>query len=227
MAIDQAPGKDILGVWRERRRTVKRLMILGFLLLLAAGCGENDATDEADGVTPTLTNNDDAATSVEGLESGADTPLEAFSRFSYVAEAAMGFCPDKFLEVAISRLAQEQFEFSATLVEESEDGQGCLETGMDQCLVAQPIPTRLLDEDEKQALLDTFSEVTFAEVPEWCEGLEYEPCMIEQYQWTADTGDSLQAGVDACQDPHLSAESHTAMQELFTKLSETTSAGSG
>jgi len=206
---------------------LRRLIILGLILLLTVACGAGKVENPADGDTPADDTNDSTISNGDVTEEGFEGLPETFTTFTYKTQAAMGFCPGNFLEVSITRQAQDQFEFSATLVEETgeNEGQPCLETGMEGCLVARPIPNRLLEADESQQLLKTLSEVAFENMPEWCQDLEYDPCLIELYRWDNEQGDSLEAGVYDCQDPHLTAASHAALQELFSQLSESTSAG--
>lgn len=199
---------------------MKRVVVFGFLLVLATACGSNDETDQTAFESPAGSADELAGTSGSGIKSGPEQSLETIVGFTYQAQEAWGFCPDKFLEVNISRSDQDQFEFSATLVKEAADDEDqlCLETGMDKCLVAESLPGRILDGDESRQIVDTFAGLAFGEVPDWCEDLEYEPCRIDLYQWDFEEGEPLVAHGDKCYDQHLDEGSQAAIQSLLLDL---------
>jgi hypothetical protein len=199
---------------------VKRFIVLGLILLLAVGCGATDKADQADDVSPTSDVNEAGVSPGEGLEPESGKRLETFSSFSYEAQKAMGFCLENFLEANISRTDQDQFEFSATLVEEAsgDEGQPCLETGMVNCLVAESLQPRILDGDESRLVVDTFASLAFGDVPDWCEDIDYEPCRIDLYSWEFEEGEVQQALGDVCYQQHLTEDSQTALQQLLIDL---------
>lgn len=199
---------------------MKRVVVFGLLLILATACGSYDEVDQAVENTPARSTGEAAEASENERESVPEEALDEFVSFTYEAQEAMGFCPENFLEAEISRTDQDQFEFSATLVEEvSEDeGQSCLETGMVKCMVAEPLKPRILDGDESRLVLDTFASLAFGEVPDWCEDIAYDPCRIDIYSWDFEDGELLQARGDICHQPHLAEDSQTALQQLLVNL---------
>lgn len=205
---------------------MKRAIVLGLILLLTVACGAPEKADPVDGVAPTSDSRQTGKSPEESIDHNPDEPLETFINFTYNAFAAEGFCPNNFLEANISRRSKGELVFSATVVKEAGESerQACLQTGMDACLVGVTLTPRMLDDQEVQAVIDTFTGLQFNSAPAWCEDLMYDPCLIERYQWDFSPGITLKAGVEECEEPHVVAEGHEAILALLNGLAEATAA---